>query len=199
MKVNGRHYRTIWLNADGRSVDVIDQSKLPHAFETQTLGSFEDAVAAIKNMVVRGAPLIGVTGAYGLALAAAADPADNAIETAYAELLGARPTAVNLRWALDRLRDRLFSTPPSMRRPVGYSEAAAIADEDIRSCHAIGEYGAALISAAASRCPGRPVNILTHCNAGWLAAVDWGTALAPVYKAARAGVGVHVWVDETRP
>ncbi|MGH6793848.1 MAG: S-methyl-5-thioribose-1-phosphate isomerase [Methylocella sp.] len=199
MNINGRHYRTIWLNADGRSVEVIDQSKLPHSFETQTLGSFGDAVESIKNMIVRGAPLIGVTAAYGLALAVADDPADNAIETAYAELLGSRPTAVNLRWALDRLRDRLFSTPPPLRRPLAFSEAAAIADEDIRSCHAIGEYGAALISAAAARCPNRPVNILTHCNAGWLAAVDWGTALAPIYKAARAGVAVHVWVDETRP
>ncbi|MGH6847962.1 MAG: S-methyl-5-thioribose-1-phosphate isomerase, partial [Methylocella sp.] len=188
MKVNGRHYRTIWLNADRRSVEVIDQSKLPHSFETQTLSSLPDAVAAIKNMIVRGAPLIGVTGAYGLALAVAGDPADNAIETAYAELLGSRPTAVNLRWALDRLRGRLLSTPATMRRQLAYSEAAAIADEDIRSCHAIGEHGAALIRAAAKRCPNRPVNVLTHCNAGWLAAVDWGTALAPIYKAARAGV-----------
>jgi methylthioribose-1-phosphate isomerase len=199
MKIDGRHYRTIWPNADGRSVEVIDQSKLPHAFETQTLSSFHDAVEAIKKMIVRGAPLIGVTGAYGLALAVADDPTDNAIETAYAELLGSRPTAVNLRWALDRLRDRLFSAPPPMRRPLAYSEAAAIAEEDIRSCHAIGEHGAALISAAALRCPDRPVNILTHCNAGWLCAVDWGTALAPIYKAARAGIAVHVWVDETRP
>ncbi|HEY4848919.1 MAG TPA: S-methyl-5-thioribose-1-phosphate isomerase, partial [Methylocella sp.] len=180
MKISGRHYRTIWLNADGRSVEVIDQSKLPHAFETQTLRSFHDAAEAIKNMIVRGAPLIGVTGAYGLALAVADDPTDNAIETAYAELLGSRPTAVNLRWALDRLRDRLFSAPPPMRRPLAYSEAAAIAEEDIRSCHAIGEHGAALISAVALRCPDRPVNILTHCNAGWLCAVDWGTALAPI-------------------
>ena len=116
MKISGRHYRTIWLNADGRSVEVIDQSKLPHAFETQTLSSFHDAAEAIKNMIVRGAPLIGVTGAYGLALAVADDPTDNAIETAYAELLGSRPTAVNLRWALDRLRDCLFSAPPPMRR-----------------------------------------------------------------------------------
>jgi methylthioribose-1-phosphate isomerase len=199
MNINGRHYRTIWLNADGRSVEVIDQTKLPHSFETQSLSSCDDAADAIKNMIVRGAPLIGVTGAYGLALAVADDPSDNAIETAYAELLGSRPTAVNLRWALDRLRDRLLSTPPPMRRALAYREAAAIAEEDIQSCHAIGEYGAALVSAAAARRPDRPVNILTHCNAGWLATVDWGTALAPIYKAARAGIAVHVWVDETRP
>lgn len=199
MKINGRHYRTIWLSADGQSLDVIDQSKLPHAFETKTLGSLGDAVEAIRNMVVRGAPLIGVTGAYGLALAVAHDPSEHAIETAYAELLGSRPTAVNLRWALDRLRDRLLAAPAPMRRAVAYGEAAAIADEDIESCNAIGEHGVALISAAARENPDRPVNILTHCNAGWLCAVDWGTALAPIYKAVRAGVAVHVWVDETRP
>jgi methylthioribose-1-phosphate isomerase len=198
MRIQSRHYRTIWPNADG-SVEAIDQTLLPHRFETRRLASLDDAVAAIATMVVRGAPLIGVTGAYGLALAAAADPADDAVEAAHARLAAARPTAVNLRWALDRLRALLLAAPPSERRALAFSEAAAIADEDALTCEAIGDQGAALICAAAAEHPGRPVNILTHCNAGWLCAVDWGTALAPIYKAARDGVALHVWVDETRP
>jgi methylthioribose-1-phosphate isomerase len=150
-------------------------------------------------MVVRGAPLIGVTGAYGLALAAAADASDAAVAAAYDTLLATRPTAVNLRWALDRVRALLLAAPASERAALAYAEAARIAEEDVACCAAIGDHGARLIRAAADRNPGRPVNILTHCNAGWLATVDWGTALAPIYKAARAGIPVHVWVDETRP
>ncbi|MBY6242193.1 S-methyl-5-thioribose-1-phosphate isomerase [Methylosinus sp. Sm6] len=198
MRIQSRHYRTIWPNADG-TVEAIDQTLLPHRFETRRLASLGDAVEAIRTMVVRGAPLIGVTGAYGLALAAAADPADAAIEAAHALLAAARPTAVNLRWALDRMRALLLAAPPSERRALAFGEAATIADEDALACEAIGDHGAALICAAAAEHPGRPVNILTHCNAGWLAAVDWGTALAPIYKAARDGVPLHVWVDETRP
>jgi methylthioribose-1-phosphate isomerase len=198
MRIDSRHYRTIWENADG-TVEAIDQTNLPHRFETRRLASLDDAVAAITTMVVRGAPLIGVTGAYGLALAAAADPGDAALEAAHARLAAARPTAVNLRWALDRLRALLLIAPPSERRALAFAEAAAIADEDAQACEAIGDHGAALIRAAALEKPSRPINILTHCNAGWLAAVDWGTALAPIYKAARDGVDVHVWVDETRP
>ncbi|ATQ70241.1 MULTISPECIES: S-methyl-5-thioribose-1-phosphate isomerase [Methylosinus] len=198
MRIQSRHYRTIWPHADG-TVEAIDQTLLPHRFETRRLAALDDAVAAIATMVVRGAPLIGVTGAYGLALAAAADPADSAIEEAHARLAAARPTAVNLRWALDRLRALLLAAPPLERRALAFGEAAAIADEDALACEAIGDQGAALICAAAAEHPGRPVNILTHCNAGWLCAVDWGTALAPIYKAARDGVPLHVWVDETRP
>ncbi|WP_036282996.1 S-methyl-5-thioribose-1-phosphate isomerase [Methylocystis sp. ATCC 49242] len=199
MRINGRDYRTIWIDDDGRRVHVIDQTRLPHCFETHTLDDSDAAARAIKEMVVRGAPLIGVTGAYGLALAAARDPDDAAIEAAHKKLLATRPTAVNLRWALDRSRDLLLAAAPELRADLAYAEAGRIAEEDVASCAAIGDFGADLIRAAAEKNPGRPVNILTHCNAGWLATVDWGTALAPIYKAARAGIPLHVWVDETRP
>jgi methylthioribose-1-phosphate isomerase len=199
MRIDGRDWRTIWREADGRRVHVIDQTKLPHRFETVALENEAQAARAIRDMIVRGAPLIGVTGAYGLALAAAEDPGDAAIEAAYARLLETRPTAVNLRWALDRVRAALRAVPAEARAALAYAEAGRIAEEDVESCAAIGDHGAALIRAAAERAPGRPVNVLTHCNAGWLATVDWGTALAPIYKAARAGIDLHVWVDETRP
>jgi methylthioribose-1-phosphate isomerase len=199
MRIDGSDYKTIWPDADGRRVHVIDQTGLPHRFETRALGSVTDAARAIADMIVRGAPLIGVTGAYGLALAAADDASDANIHAAHAQLLATRPTAVNLRWALDRLRELLLAAPLAGRRALAYEESARIANEDIASCEAIGAHGAALIRAAAARNPGRPVNILTHCNAGWLCAVDWGTALAPIYKAARGGVSLHVYVDETRP
>jgi methylthioribose-1-phosphate isomerase len=199
MRIDGRDYRTIWLDADGRRVHVIDQTRLPHRFETVALDDLDAAARAIRDMIVRGAPLIGVTGAYGLALAAAADPRDAAILAAYETLLATRPTAVNLRWGLDRVRALLLAAPEAGRAALAYAEAGRIAEEDVACCAAIGDHGAALIHAAAEKNPGRPVNILTHCNAGWLATVDWGTALAPIYKAARAGVPVHVWVDETRP
>lgn len=197
MRIDGRDYRTIWVDADGRRVHVIDQTLLPHRFETQILSDCEDAARAISGMTVRGAPLIGVTGAYGLALATWRDARDAAIESAYAALLATRPTAVNLRWALDRMRALLLQAPQSARADIAYAEAVRIADEDIAACEAIGHFGADLIRKA--RNDGRPVNVLTHCNAGWLCAVDWGTALAPIYKAARQGVPIHVWVDETRP
>jgi methylthioribose-1-phosphate isomerase len=199
MRINGRDYRTIWLDPDGRRVHVIDQVRLPHRFETRTLANLDDATAAISDMVVRGAPLIGVTGAYGLALATAVDSRTEAIDAACERLLATRPTAVNLRWALDRAKAEILAMPRSDRVTRAYAEAGRIADEDVACCAAIGEHGARLIEAAAARHPGRRVNILTHCNAGWLATVDWGTALAPIYKARRAGVDLHVWVDETRP
>ncbi|MGH6829871.1 MAG: S-methyl-5-thioribose-1-phosphate isomerase [Methylocella sp.] len=199
MRINGRDYRTIWPDPDGRAVRVIDQTSLPHEFRIHALVNCDDAAVAISEMTVRGAPLIGVAGAYGVALAAADDPSDRAIEMACEKLLRTRPTAVNLRWALDRLRALLLQAPPGERHAIAYAEAAAIADEEVRRCEAIGAFGATLIRDAAARHPNRPVNILTHCNAGWLAAVDWGTALAPIYKAARAEVPVHVWVAETRP
>jgi methylthioribose-1-phosphate isomerase len=199
MRINGRDYRTLWPDADGRRVHVIDQTRLPHRFETRALATLSDAAAAIADMVVRGAPLIGVTGAYGLALAAADDPRDAAIDAAHDLLLATRPTAVNLRWALERARAAALAVPESERAARAYAEAARIADEDVACCAAIGDHGARLIAEIAARHPGRPVNVLTHCNAGWLATVDWGTALAPIYKATRAGVDLHVWVDETRP
>lgn len=198
MRLNGREMRTIRVDDDGRRVHVIDQTRLPHRIETRVLADCAAAEAAIRDMIVRGAPLIGVTGAYGLALATATDPSDAAIEAAAERLLATRPTAVNLRWALERMRTILLAAPPAARMALAYAEAGQIAEEDVAACSAIGDHGAALILDMASKID-RPLNILTHCNAGWLATVDWGTALAPIYKAARAGARLHVWVDETRP
>ncbi|HEY0792866.1 MAG TPA: S-methyl-5-thioribose-1-phosphate isomerase [Chthoniobacterales bacterium] len=200
MKVQGKDFRTIWLDADGRTVCVIDQRRLPHRFEVVRWRSLADAAAGIKEMVVRGAPLIGVSAAYGLALAVQADPSDNEVARASDTLLATRPTAVNLRWALDCVRARLIGLPEAERATAAYAEAGRLAEEDVARCESIGRHGAKLIQAAWEHLDrARPVQILTHCNAGWLAAVDWGTALAPVYRAAADGVPVHVWVDETRP
>lgn len=203
MKIGERHYRTIWLNDDGWSVEVIDQIRLPHLLETRTLRTVDDAEEAIRTMVVRGAPLIGATAAYGVALALHADPSDAALEAACSLLLASRPTAVNLRWALGDMRAMLANTPPERRVAAAYRRAAEICDDDVAINSAIGDHGLALIRriAADKRARGAdgPVNLLTHCNAGWLATVDWGTATAPVYKAHDLGIPVHVWVDETRP
>ncbi len=200
MKVDGQPYRTIWLNTDHRSVSVIDQTLLPHAFKIVEWQNPDDVVAGIRNMVVRGAPLIGASAGYGIALAMAADPSDKAFERAYDGLFASRPTAVNLRWALDRMRSVLLPLEPTGRASVAFATAKEIADEDVANCSAIGEHGKALIQQVWEKVQrSRPVNILTHCNAGWLATVDWGTALAPIYKAFDAGIPVHVWVDETRP
>ncbi len=200
MRINGRNSRTIWLNRDGTCVDVIDQRILPHRFAIRTLRSDQEAAEAIGDMTVRGAPLIGAVGAYGMALAVSADPSDANLGRAYDHLLVARPTAVNLRWALDRMRARLAPVKPDQRLKAAYAEAARVADEDVDTCSRLGDHGAALIHEVWERTGrSRTVNVLTHCNAGWLATVDWGTALAPIYKAHRTGVPVHVWVDETRP
>jgi methylthioribose-1-phosphate isomerase len=199
MRIDGRDYRTLWLDDDGRRVHVIDQTRLPHRFETQVLQTSADAARAISDMIVRGAPLIGVTGACGLALAMAEDASDSGLDAAHARLLATRPTTSNLRWALDRQRDLLRKSPVPERCEAAYAEAQKIAEEDVAFCESIGAHGAELIKALARKNPGRPINILTHCNAGWLATIDWGTALAPIYKAFRAGIPVHVWVDETRP
>jgi methylthioribose-1-phosphate isomerase len=197
MKVNGVSYRTIWRAQDRRSVEVIDQTALPHAFRTRVLADLDQARAAIADMIVRGAPLIGATGAYGMALAVQADPGDDAVEHAAAVLGRARPTAVNLRWAVERAKTAILAAPPAQRAEAAWAEAEEIAEQDVAACAAIGRQGLALIEKAAA---GRDrVNILTHCNAGWLATVDWGTALSPVYAAHDAGLPVHVWVDETRP
>jgi methylthioribose-1-phosphate isomerase len=198
MRIDGRDYRTIWTSGPGGDVVVIDQRLLPHAFETVQLASAAEAAEAISNMTVRGAPLIGAAGAYGLALAMRSDPSDPSLEQASEQLGSARPTAVNLRWAVERMRRRLEPLAPADRVEAAYDEATRIADEDVAVCEAIGGHGLELVRAA--RRPGKEqVDILTHCNAGWLCAVDWGTALAPIYKASRAGIPVHVWVDETRP
>jgi methylthioribose-1-phosphate isomerase len=200
MKVEGKPYRTIWAAEDNSTVEVIDQTRLPHAFETLRLRDVGDAAQAIRTMVVRGAPLIGAAGAYGLALALRDDPSDAALDRAHAQLLATRPTAVNLAWALDKVAGEVRPLAPSDRADAAWQAAARIADEDVETCLAIGRHGASLIKTAyAVNSKARPVNVLTHCNAGWLATVDWGTALAPVYVAHDDGVPVHVWVDETRP
>jgi methylthioribose-1-phosphate isomerase len=199
MKVDGIAYRTIWLDDDGAAVRIIDQTRLPHFFETVTLNTVAETAHAIRTMMVRGAPLIGATAAYGMALAMRADPGDGHLEEAHAVLMATRPTAVNLRWALDDMRARLLNQPREERAALAYARAAQVCDEDVAINSAIGDHGLALIRAALERKGGGPVNILTHCNAGWLATVDWGTALAPIYKAHDAGIPVHVWADETRP
>ena len=200
MKINGQSYRTIWPSADGTAVEIIDQTKLPHLFETVTLRTLEDAAHAISDMLVRGAPLIGATGAYGLALAMRTDASDASLAQAHDTLVRTRPTAVNLKWALDTVQAVLSPLPPRERATAAFAEAARISDEDVETCARLGEHGLDLIRAVwESQGRSRPVNILTHCNAGWLATVDWGTATAPIYKAVEAGIPVHVYVDETRP
>ena len=199
MQVNGAAYRTLWLaDADG-TIAVIDQTQLPFVFTQQSLRTVADAATAIRDMIVRGAPLIGVTAAYGVALALRHDPDDTSLDAAIRLLAGTRPTAVNLRWALERMRRVVLPLPPAQRALQAYAEATAMADEDVACCAAIGRHGLALLREIARRKAGRAVNVLTHCNAGWLACVDWGTALAPVYAAFEAGMPVHVYVDETRP
>jgi methylthioribose-1-phosphate isomerase len=201
MNVHGTPYRSIWLDETGSSVAIIDQTRLPHDFVVRPLDSVEDAAEAIRTMRVRGAPLIGATAAYGVALAMREDVGDMALEAACKLLESTRPTAVNLRWALGRMRDVLAPLPESRRCEVAYAEAAALCDEDVEINRRIGEQGLGLIAEIQrSRAnPEAPFHILTHCNAGWLATVDWGTALAPIYRAYDEGIPVHVWVDETRP
>lgn len=198
MQVNGSSYRCIWTEADGRSVAIIDQTKLPHRFEIVTLRTLEEAILAISDMLVRGAPLIGATAAYGVCLGLNEDCSDTRLEAVCAALIAARPTAVNLRWAVERMRSLLSKLPPEHRLEAAYTEAAALCDEDVRVNEDIGEHGLEIIREKYAE-KNETVHILTHCNAGWLATVDWGTALAPVFKAHAAGTPVHVWVDETRP
>src|SRR4249919_3004330 len=200
MKVDGKNMRSIWLEADGWSVGVIDQSRLPHRFATIRLTTLDDAARAIATMQVRGAPLIGATAAYGIALALRADASDEALERACATLMATRPTAINLKWALEEMVGAVRNRPREERVAAAYRRAAEICDEDVAINQAIGGHGARLIGAvAAARKAGEPVQVLTHCNAGWLATVDFGTALAPIYVAHDRGIPVHVWVDETRP
>ncbi len=201
MNVAGRAMRTIWPSADGAAVEIIDQTRLPHAFATVRLETLEDAAHAIRAMLVRGAPLIGATAAWGLWLALRnGDASDTRLEHACTTLLATRPTAVNLRWALDRGRDHLGTCPPGERVNAARELAMLVCNEDVALNRGIGAAGLPLIQAIAARKPaGEPVNVLTHCNAGWLATVDVGTATAPIYAAHDAGIPVHVWVDETRP
>jgi methylthioribose-1-phosphate isomerase len=200
MKVEGRHIRSIWLEPDGRSVGAIDQRRLPHDFVVAQLTSCDAAADAISSMLVRGAPLIGATAAYGMALAMRADGSDSALDRAYRSLIATRPTAINLKWALDEMRAALSLLPAAARAAAAYRRAGEIAEQDIAINQGIGRHGLGLIEAIAATKPrGEPVNVLTHCNAGWLATVDWGTATVPIYLAHDQGHAVHVWVDETRP
>ena len=198
MKIDGTPYRSVWVEAsDGRSVRIFDQTKLPWSLDILRLTTAADVAHAIRSMQVRGAPLIGALAAYGMALGLRQDPSTDNLENLARLLNATRPTAVNLRWAIERMLTRLRNTVVGDRLAVAYDEAARICDEDVEQNAAIGEHGLPLIEEAARS--GRRVNVLTHCNAGWLATVDWGTALAPIYKAHDKGLDVHVWVDETRP
>ena len=198
MKVHGEHRTTIWPAPARDAVFVIDQRWLPHRLATARLADADAVATAIRDMWVRGAPLIGAAAAFGLALQAGHEGSDAALQAAAQRLQQTRPTAVNLAWAVRRMLARLLPLAPSQRRDAAWAEAERIAQEDVACNEAIGAHGAVLLASAAQRKSGR-LNVLTHCNAGWLATVDWGTALAPIYKARDAGVDVHVWVDETRP
>jgi len=199
MKVDGKPTRSIWLEPDGWSVGIVDQTLLPHRFAVARLTSLEDAAHAIRAMQVRGAPLIGAAAAYGICLALRADASDAGLERAAATLMRTRPTAINLKWALDEMAAAVRNQPLAARVEAAYRRAAEICEEDVAINQAIGRHGRSLIAAIAARKAGAPVNLLTHCNAGWLATVDVGTALAPIYLAHDGGLPVHVWVDETRP
>ena len=198
MKINNTPFRTIWPSSDNAAVEIIDQTRLPHVFATLRLNTMRDAERAIKDMQVRGAPLIGVAAAYGVALAMRENASDTALVEACSVLLAARPTAVNLRWGVEQMRSLLAPLPASGRAAAAWQEAARIADEDVAINASIGRHGYEIINDIHQR-KNATVNILTHCNAGWLATVDWGTALAPIYTAFDAGIPLHVWVDETRP
>jgi methylthioribose-1-phosphate isomerase len=200
MKVDGKPMRSIWLEPDGWSVGVIDQTTLPHRFATARLATLDEAAHAIRSMLIRGAPLIGATAAYGICLALRADASDEALDRAYATLLATRPTAINLKWALDEMMAVVRNRPRADRAAAAYRRAAEICDEDVAVNTAIGRNGLPLIEAIAARKkPGERVNVLTHCNAGWLATVDVGTATAPIYLAHDKGVPIHIFADETRP
>src|SRR5512139_3299927 len=200
MKIDGKPTRTIWVEADGATVGIIDQTQLPHRFVIARLSNLDEAAHAIKSMQVRGAPLIGAAAAYGMWLALRADASDEALERAYAVLHATRPTAINLKWALDEMVAAVRNRPRGERAAVALERANEIAEEDVAINQAIGRNGLKLIEAiAAKKKSGERVNVLTHCNAGWLATVDWGTATAPIYMAHDKGLPVHVWVDETRP
>ena len=197
MRISGTHYRTIWPTASG-TIRVIDQSRLPFEFTTTDLATVDEVAHAIRAMVVRGAPLIGAAAAYGVALAVRADASDANLDQAARNLQATRPTAINLTWALTRMRLALAGIAMQERSALAFREAAVICDADVEQCRSIGAHGLKIIRGLSKKA-GRRLNILTHCNAGWLACVDWGTALSPIYMAHDAGIDVHIWVDETRP
>jgi methylthioribose-1-phosphate isomerase len=198
LRIDGIAWRSIAPEPDGRSVRIIDQTVLPHRFETRVLRTLDDAAHAIRSMQVRGAPLIGATAAYGLALALHADASDAGLARAYDVLLATRPTAINLRWALDEVARAVRPLSERQRAGAAFAQAGGLCEADVATNAAIGRHGLDILGQLAAAKAG-PVQVLTHCNAGWLACVDWGTALAPIYMAHDAGIAVHVWVDETRP
>ena len=200
MKVADKHYRSLWWSEADNVLQIIDQRSLPYAFCEQNVSTLQDFVDAISEMRVRGAPLIGATAAYGMAHAMTQDPSDKGMQSAWDTLFATRPTAVNLRWALDRCKKHLLQVDASARAAEALSLAHRMADEDVEINRQLGEHGVALIEAIAANKPaGEPVQLLTHCNAGWLATVDWGTATSPMFQAHDKGIALHVWVDETRP
>ena len=200
MKVKGNHFRSIWYDKGTDSVNIIDQRVLPHEFRIIKIELLEEFEVAIKEMAVRGAPLIGATAAYGVARQMQRDPSNESIAMSWERLNNTRPTAINLKWALNRCKNRLLSVPLNERAEVSMQLAAEISNEDIEINKSIGLHGLTIIKSIASRKPlGEPVRLLTHCNAGWLATVDWGTATSPMFQAHDQGIPLHVWVDETRP
>ena len=199
MKIDGTPYRSIWYNENSNLVEIIDQRWLPHKFETQPLKTLQDYADAIVEMRVRGAPLIGATAAYGVAFQMQEDPSDHALTQVWEFLHKTRPTAINLKWALDRAKAHLLPVGLEDRAKEALKLAHEIAEEDVEINRMIGVHGLEIIREIAAKKPGKTINILTHCNAGWLATVDWGTATSPIYQAHDAGIPVHVWVDETRP
>lgn len=200
MKVGSKHFRSIWFNEETQRVQIIDQRWLPHKFVVVDLVTRQDFAIAIRDMWVRGAPLIGATAAFAMAQEMKRDPSDSSIDETWDVLHATRPTAINLRWALNQMRDHLSDVPQEVRAKIAHERALQIADEDVECNRQIGLHGLEIIKKiAATKKPGEPVNILTHCNAGWLATVDWGTATSPMYHAVEQGIPVHIWVDETRP
>ena len=200
MLVHGKHYQSIWRDLEAGAIYIIDQRWLPHEFKTPSLNSTNDAMVAIRDMWVRGAPLIGVTAAYGMAIAMAEDPSDSNLQKAGKFLNSARPTAVNLEWAISKMQGLLAPLEVNKRATTALMLADQLAEEDVQTNMAIGKHGAKLIAdIARTKTHGEPVRILTHCNAGWLATVDRGTATAPIYEAHEQGIPIEVWVDETRP
>jgi len=200
VKVNGTPYRSLWWEENAQALQIIDQRWLPYDFRIEQLETLAEYCEAITGMHVRGAPLIGATAAYGMALAARLDPSDGNLDAAWAALNATRPTAINLRWALDRCRKALRPLVEADRAAAALRLAHDIADEDVEINRRIGQHGLEIIKEIAAKKPaGEPVRLLTHCNAGWIATVDWGTATSPMYQAHDAGLDIHVWVDETRP
>ena len=200
MNVNGTHYRSLWWSSQAAALQIIDQRWLPHELRIQTVDTLRDFYEAIAQMRVRGAPLIGATAAYGVALGMKIDPSDQHLDDVAGQLAATRPTAINLHWAINRAQSVLQPLPATQRAQAALALAHQMAEEDVETNRQLGEHGARLIEALAANQPaGQPVNILTHCNAGWLATVDWGTATSPMFQAHDAGVNIHIWVDETRP